>query len=76
MTLADIESLRPGQMLEVPASALSSVDLVQSIGTEHQADLACGQLGMFDGERVLKLTEAVPQPVQENLRRQLKLDDP
>lgn len=72
LSLAAIETLAPGQFLPVPRSALAQIELVQSVGTPHEATLARGQLGMYDGGKVVKLTEPPPEVVRAGLVKALQ----
>ncbi len=69
MSLADLQRLEPGQVIPVPGNAVGGIEMTQSIGTEYQSVLAAGQLGMFEGERVLKLTEPVPTKIRGQLAK-------
>ena len=69
MPLAEVKTLEVGQVLQVPRGALSQVELVQAIGTEFQSTLAAGRLGMYEGGKVLKLTEPPDPEVQSALDR-------
>ncbi|MEM8870286.1 MAG: FliM/FliN family flagellar motor switch protein [Pseudomonadota bacterium] len=69
MPLNHIENLSVGEVLPVPRTALTQVELTQAIGTEHESGLATGRLGSFDGEKVLKLTDAPPDEVKDSLEK-------
>jgi len=72
MPLAEVRTLEVGQMLTMPRMALSQVELVQAMGTEFQSTLAAGRLGMYEGGRVLKLTEPPDPQVQTQLDRMVR----
>lgn len=72
LTLAEVEAMTPGQVIRVPWSAIGNVELVQAIGTEHESALAAGHLGMYDGTKVLKLVDPLPDSIREMLERVLQ----
>lgn len=57
MSLSDVRNLERGDLLRLPADALTNVAMVQSIGTKHECELVKGRLGTYDGNKVIKLTE-------------------
>lgn len=75
LPLASIEELEVGQVLRLPRSALTQVNLVQAMGTMHEAPLAVGRLGSFEGEKVLKLSESPSPAMQNDLIRLLSLKE-
>ena len=52
--------------------ALTQVEMVQAVGTEFEATLAAGRLGMYEGEKVLKLTEPPDPQIQAALERMVR----
>ncbi len=72
MPLAAVRMLEVGQMLTMPGTALAQVELVQAMGTEFQSTLAAGRLGMYEGGKVLKLTEPPDPQVQMQLERMVR----
>ncbi|WP_112320551.1 FliM/FliN family flagellar motor switch protein [Oceanibium sediminis] len=75
LPLAEIEALEVGHVLRLPRSALSQVSLVQAMGTEHEAPLATGRLGAYEGEKVVKLTDPPAARITDDLTRLLRLPD-
>lgn len=69
LPLSAVEQMEVGQILPLPRTALTQVELVQSLGTPFQATLASGRLGMFESEKVLKLVEEPPAALQDNIAR-------
>ncbi len=74
LPLSAIERLEEGQIVPIPRNALTQVEMVQSIGTRYQAALARGQLGMFEGEKVVKLIDEPPAALQDNIARLIDTD--
>lgn len=69
LPLQEVEGLEVGQVLTLPRSALTQVELTQAIGTEQEVPLAVGRLGSAEGEKVLKLTEPPSEDVQASLKK-------
>lgn len=69
MPLSAIRELEEGQILNFPRSALAQVELVQAIGTEHEAAIASGKLGSYQNEKVVKLTEPPSDDVRQGISR-------
>lgn len=72
--LADVQSLAVGRILRMPRDALSRVDLVQGLGTAREAVVATGRLGAYEGNKVVKLGEDLPEEMSRSLRRTLQPD--
>ncbi|WP_424934697.1 FliM/FliN family flagellar motor switch protein [Amaricoccus macauensis] len=68
LTIAALEALKPGDVLEIPASAPDNVGLMVSQPGEKTAQIAAGKLGIFQGNKVVKLDEAVDRRVHEQLK--------
>jgi len=74
MALADVKALKVGQVLPLPSEAVGSVDMVVAQGMPQQLSLAKAKLGVFQGNKVVKLTEGVARDVQDYLSRCLAVD--
>lgn len=70
--LSQVETLSVGEVLTIPRAALAQVELVQAVGTEFESTLAAGRLGMYESEKVLKLTEPPDPDVQSTLERMIR----
>lgn len=75
MSLADVKMLQVGQVLPIPADAVGAVELVVAQGTPHQATLAPARLGVFQGNKVVKLTEAAAPDITSYLATCLALPE-
>jgi flagellar motor switch protein FliM len=71
MTIAALEALKPGDLLEIPAIAPNQIKLVVSQPGNKTAQIATGTLGVFQGSKVVKLDDAVDRRIHENLRHLL-----
>lgn len=68
MTISAIEALRPGDLLEIPASAPERISLVVSQPGEKTAQIGTGKLGVFENTKVVKLDSAVDARVRDTLK--------
>ena len=75
MPIAGVEALKPGDVIAIPATAIEDIDMVQSLGTRHQAVLSTGRLGQFDGTKVIKLARSIPRQLDQSLRALFQDDD-
>ena len=71
MTLAAIEALRPGDVIEIPEEAPNAIQLTISQPGNQVARLAQGRLGAFHGDKVVKLEADVDPRVRAYLKRYL-----
>ena len=74
LPLSAIERLEEGQIVPIPRNALAQVEMVQSLGTPFEAALARGRLGMFEGDKVVKLLDEPPAALQDNIARLIDTD--
>ena len=74
LPLSAVEQLQEGQVIPIPCNALTQVEMVQSLGTRYQATLAHGRLGMFEGEKVIKLLDEPPAALQDSIARLIDAD--
>lgn len=68
MTIAALEALTPGDLLEIPASAPNQIKLVVSQPGNKTTQIATGTLGVFQGSKVVKLDDSVDRRIHEYLK--------
>ena len=71
LTIAALEALRPGDLLEIPAAAPDEIQLMVAQPNGRTAQIAAGKLGVFQGTKVIKLDEAVDRRVRDQLQHVL-----
>lgn len=71
LTVAVLQSLRPGDLIEIPGNAPDAVQLTIAQPGGRTAVLATGRLGAFQGSKVVKLDTPVDPRVREHVKRAL-----
>lgn len=67
-TVAEIEALRPGDVIEIPPTAPEEIDLTIKQPGDKTAVIATGKLGAYKSSKVVKLDEAVDMRVRQHVR--------
>lgn len=68
LTIAALEALKPGDVLEIPGNAPDEIKLMVSQPGEKTAQIAAGRLGIFQGMKVIKLDDTVDRRIHEQLK--------
>ena len=68
LTISALETLKPGDIIEIPTNAPDSIKLTVTQPGEKIAQIATGKLGIFQGTKVVKLDETVDRRIHEQLK--------
>jgi flagellar motor switch protein FliM len=71
LTIADLEALKPGDVLELPQTAIDEVQLLIQQSRDKFVHIASGKLGAYQGSKVIRMAGSVDTRVQEHIRRSL-----
>lgn len=68
LTIAALEALKPGDLLEIPPNAPDAIRLMVAQPGEKTAQIAGGKLGIFQGKKVIKLSDTVDRRIHDQLK--------
>ena len=71
LSVAEIQALRPGDVLPLPTDAIDTVKLVIGQPGGKTAQIATGRLGAFQGSKVVKLESGLDPRVRRHVERAL-----
>jgi flagellar motor switch protein FliM len=71
LSVAAIQALRPGDLLEIPGTAPDEVQLTIAQPGERTAVIATGRLGAYQGAKVVKLATPIDPRVHDHVKRAL-----
>lgn len=71
MPVSTVFAMKPGDMVEFPSGAVGAIQLSMNQPAGKTVQVASGQLGAFEGRKVVKLNEPLDPRVKQFLRRVL-----